>query len=57
MHILMKIELKDCSNPRVGCHSVFGKVVSNLDVLDSIVKTDVIKKLTIVRKGQDAKGF
>ena len=50
-------QLKDCSNPRVGCHSVFGKVVSNLDILDSIVKTDVINKLTIVRKGKEAKGF
>lgn len=50
-------ELKDCSNPRVGCHSVFGKVVSNLDILDSINRNDIIKKLTIVRRGQEAKAF
>tara|TARA_R110001632_G_scaffold66891_4_gene157355 strand:+ start:18457 stop:19554 length:1098 start_codon:yes stop_codon:yes gene_type:complete len=50
-------ELKDCSNPRVGCHSVFGKVVSSLDVLDSLAQTDIIKKIEIVRKGAAAKGF
>ena len=50
-------KLKDCNNPRVGCHAVFGKVVSNLDVLDSLKQTDVIKKVTIVRKGAVAKGF
>ena len=50
-------QLKDCSNPRVGCHSVFGKVVSDLDVLDSIANSDIIKKITIVKKGAVAKGF
>ena len=50
-------QLKDCSNPRVGCHSVFGKVVSELDILDSIANSDVIKKITIVKKGTVAKGF
>lgn len=50
-------QLKDCSNPRVGCHSVFGKVVSNLDVLDSIAQNDVIEKISIVRKGSAAKEF
>jgi peptidyl-prolyl cis-trans isomerase A (cyclophilin A) len=50
-------KLKDCNNPRVGCHAVFGKVVSNLDVLDSLTQIDVIKKVTIVRKGAVAKGF
>ena len=50
-------QLKDCSNPRVGCHSVFGKVVSDLDVLDSIANSDVIKKITIVKKGAVAKEF
>ncbi len=50
-------QLKDCSNPRVGCHSIFGKVVSNLDVLDSIVKDDIIEKISIVRKGSAAKEF
>ena len=50
-------QLKDCSNPRVGCHAVFGKVVSDLSVLDSLAQKDVIKKVTIVRKGAVAKGF
>lgn len=50
-------QLKDCSNPRVGCHSVFGKVVSNLDIIDSIAQNDFIEKLTIIRKGSNAKEF
>ena len=50
-------QLKDCGNPRVGCHSVFGKVVSNLDLLDSINQKDIIRKLTIIRKGVNAKEF
>ena len=50
-------QLKDCGNPRVGCHSVFGKVVSNLDLLDSINQKDIIRKLTIIRKGANAKEF
>ncbi|CAI8314175.1 MAG: putative peptidyl-prolyl cis-trans isomerase [Flavobacterium sp. SCGC AAA160-P02] len=50
-------QLKDCNNPRVGCHSVFGKVVSDLDILDSIAQNDVIEKIKIVRKGSAAKEF
>ncbi len=50
-------QLKDCSNPRVGCHSVFGKVVSDLNVLDTIANADIIKKITIVKKGDVAKTF
>ncbi|MBL4605587.1 MAG: peptidylprolyl isomerase [Flavobacteriaceae bacterium] len=50
-------DLKDCSKPRTSCHSVFGKVVQGLEVLDSIVKLDVIKKVTIIRKGAKAKEF
>lgn len=50
-------QLKDCSNPRVGCHSVFGKVVSDLNVLDSIANSDIIEKITIVKKGDVAKTF
>tara|TARA_B100000787_G_scaffold170240_1_gene165103 strand:+ start:5502 stop:6605 length:1104 start_codon:yes stop_codon:yes gene_type:complete len=50
-------QMKDCSNPRVGCHAVFGKVISNLDILDSIAKSDIIEKVTIVRKGAAAKDF
>ena len=50
-------QLKDCSNPRVGCHSVFGKVVSDLNILDSIANSDSIKKITIVKKGDVAKTY
>jgi len=50
-------QLKDCSNPRIGCHSIFGKVVSDLNILDSIANSDIIKKITIVKKGDVAKTF
>ncbi len=50
-------QLKDCSNPRVGCHSVFGKVVSDLNILDSIANSDIIDNITIVRKGETAKSY
>ncbi len=50
-------QLKDCSNPRIGCHSVFGKVVSDLNILDSIANSDIIKNITIVKKGDAAKTF
>lgn len=50
-------ELKDCSKPRTSCHSVFGKVVKGMEVLDSLVKYDMIKNVTIVRKGAKAKEF
>lgn len=49
--------LKDCGKPRVGCHSVFGKVVSGFDVVDSIAQYDMIKSIKIVRKGSAAKSF
>lgn len=38
-------------------HSVFGKVVSGMDVVNSIVKGDSIKSVKIVRVGDDAKAF
>ncbi len=50
-------QLKDCSNPRVGCHSVFGNVVSDLNILDSIANSDIIENITIVRKGETAKTY
>ncbi|MFY0631219.1 MAG: peptidylprolyl isomerase [Flavobacteriaceae bacterium] len=50
-------ELKDCSKPRVSCHSVFGKVVKGLETVDSLAQYDMIKKVTIVRKGAKAKAF
>ena len=60
--------LKPCDQPRVSCHSVFGELVKGIEVQDSIsnVKTGpgnkpledvVITKLTIIRKGSEAKGF
>ncbi len=61
--------LKDCANPRVSCHAVFGELVKGLNVLDTIsnVKVQpgsnkpledvVIKKLNIIRIGTAAKKF
>lgn len=33
-------------------HTVFGKVVSNLDIIDKIRQGDKIEKITIIRKGE-----
>lgn len=61
--------LKDCANPRVSCHAVFGELVKGLTVLDTIsnVKVQpgnnkplqdvVINKVNIIRKGAIAKKF
>lgn len=40
-----------------GKHTVFGKVVIGQSVVDSIAQNDTIKKVTIIRKGSDAKNF
>lgn len=40
-----------------GKHTVFGKVVSGMDIVNKIVQNDVMNKITIVRKGADAKKF
>lgn len=50
-------KLKDCSKYRVSCHSVFGKVVTGLNIVDSIAQKDLIKSVTIVRKGSAANSF
>ena len=62
--------LKNCENPRIGCHSVFGKLVKGFETLDAIANVKVpnpqngkpetavtIEKVTIVRKGREAKNF
>lgn len=38
-----------------GKHTVFGRVLEGQDVVNSIVAGDVIKKVIIVRKGEEAK--
>ena len=40
-----------------GKHTVFGKVVSSQDIVDSIKQGDEIKKVTIIRVGKDAETF
>ena len=40
-----------------GRHTIFGYVTSGMDVVNAIAQDDVIKKVTIVRKGADAKNF
>ncbi|HEX9981189.1 MAG TPA: peptidylprolyl isomerase [Flavobacterium sp.] len=40
-----------------GKHTVFGHVVSGQDVVNAIAQDDLINKVTIVRKGSDAKKF
>lgn len=40
-----------------GKHTVFGEVVSGMDVVNMIVQDDMMLKLTVIRKGADAKKF
>ncbi|MEO8535483.1 MAG: peptidylprolyl isomerase [Flavobacterium sp.] len=40
-----------------GKHTIFGHVVSGMDVVNKIVQDDVMKKITITRKGAAAKKF
>lgn len=40
-----------------GKHTVFGHVVTGMDVVNAIVQDDIINKVTIIRKGSDAKKF
>jgi len=62
-------DLKDCTVPRVGCHSVFGEIVVGLDVADAISNVPVaqgsnkpneeiiIKEINIIRVGYEARNF
>ena len=38
-------------------HSIFGEVVDGMNVVNSIVKGDLIKTVTVIRKGESAKSF
>lgn len=40
-----------------GKHSVFGQVVDGMDVVNNIVKDDIMNTITIIREGNDAKLF
>lgn len=40
-----------------GKHTVFGHVVKGMDVVNAIKQDDVIKKIIITRKGEEAKKF
>ncbi len=62
-------DLKSCRQSRTYCHSVFGELVKGIEVQDSISNVEVnkgnnkpledviIEKLTIIRKGSEAKSF
>ena len=40
-----------------GKHTIFGYVITGQDVVNKIAQDDIINKITIVRKGADAKKF
>ncbi len=40
-----------------GKHTVFGHVLNGQDVVDAIEEKDIIKSITIIRKGKEAKKF
>lgn len=49
--------LKQCEDPQVSCHSVFGELVVNTDLITSLQKGDSLVKVNIIRKGFDARKF
>lgn len=40
-----------------GKHTVFGSIVSGMNVVNAIIQDDLINKVTIIRKGAEAKKF
>jgi len=40
-----------------GKHTIFGHVVSGMDVVNAIAQDDIITKITVLRKGAEAKKF
>lgn len=40
-----------------GKHTVFGHVITGMEVVNTIAQNDVITKMTIIRKGKEAKTF
>ena len=63
-------ELKNCSNPQIGCHTVFGQLREGFDVLKAISEVEMlnpktgkprkpvkIEEVTIIRKGKKARFF
>ncbi|MGB3776201.1 MAG: peptidylprolyl isomerase, partial [Leeuwenhoekiella sp.] len=66
----MDENLKNCENPRIGCHTVFGKVVKGFEALNAIANVEVpnpqngkpstpvfIEEVNIIRKGKAARKF
>lgn len=60
--------LKQCANPRVNCHTVFGEVIEGLAVVDSIANVKVegqnkpvtpvtMNTIAIIQNGKEAKKF
>ena len=62
--------LKNCKNPEIGCHTVFGQLILGFDVLRSITQVEMmdtqrgkpknqvtIQSLKIIRKGKKARNF
>lgn len=40
-----------------GKHTIFGHVISGMDVVNAVAQDDIIKKVTVTRKGADAMKF
>ena len=63
-------ELRNCENPKIGCHTVFGQLVEGFDVLQKIAAVEminpragkpkkpvIIESVKIIRKGKSARFF